>query len=59
MSDEDEKKNDAAPTGEEKPARFTEASLKARGFKVPPPRGEGFTIVPIGTGKPVKRDDKA
>jgi hypothetical protein len=32
----------------EPPAKFTEASLRAAGFKVPPAKGEGFTIVPVG-----------
>jgi hypothetical protein len=50
---------DAAPApkpsaGDKKPAKFTEASLRAAGFKVPPPDKGGVVIVPVGTGKPRK-----
>ena len=67
MSEDTKKPDDIAPAptpgSEDKPAKFSEASLKARGWKVPPskeptmadqlraagfkvpePRGEGFTI---------------
>jgi hypothetical protein len=47
------KKPDAAPEpSEEKPAKFTAGALRARGFKVPEPRGDGFII---GMGGPIRR----
>jgi hypothetical protein len=48
------KKTEPTPTSDKTPARFTAESLKALGFKVPKPRGDGFVI---GSGGPSSRAD--
>jgi len=58
MSDDTKKTDDTAkptPSSNKKPVVFTRELLESYGFKVPDdPPGTGFTIVPIGTGKPRK-----
>jgi len=56
MSDDTKKTDDKpTPSSNKKPVVFTRELLESYGFKVPDdPPGTGFTIVPIGTGKPRK-----
>jgi hypothetical protein len=43
-ADDKDKKLDRDTPTPEKPGKFTVEGLRARGFKVPEPRGEGFII---------------